>query len=538
MKYKTGVLIILAILFLGIILFRFFKIENIEGLTDIEKQNKNVLAAQSYLLNRYEKKHNPYGISDKTIIDNINRLANYGNDSLNETVRHVLENIDFSDSEKVDELDIIFAIPPYDPLNDGLVIHYDFKDIDISDPNQPVFPNTVLTSYSETLPATYNGKIILYTSDADFTVVKDNTNAIINNSHLKILGNGYILSNSLPTFYIPTFSGFSVSLWYMPLDTPDTKYIASLIRLFDFGNGPGVDNIIIAYNTDRKHLHFYLCNTTGCLESNLRSPLFSNNQKWKHLVWTISPDGVWLVYVNNQLLLNEQMGIPSKVLRRLNYIGKSNWPDDNVTHCKIADFRIYNREITIDEVNLLYNLASISTSDISTDLPVLKNKNIIQNGCFSYPRIQNENAGYMDVPSIQNWIATRNTLVNDNIAFPLIDPKFGIYTQIGVIGGNGTGFLQQNAIRLEANVQYTLSFIHSLWKGSTAIDNTYLMVTFGCYVNTGSDTSIKPTMENWNLYSVNFTTDPNCTNDSLKIRLYTTSTNILCGITCVSLRKS
>jgi len=537
MRYKTGVLIILAILFLGIILFRFFKIDNIEGLTDKEKENPNVIAAQGYLSNQYEKKQNPYGISNKTIIDNITRLANYGNDILNKAVNDILQNNDYSESDKVNNLGIIFATPVYDPLNDGLVIHYDFREIDISEQTQPKFLNKVMTSYDKKLPSTYDGKIMLYTPGADFTIVKDNTNAIINNSHLKILGSGYILSDSLPTFYTPSFAGFSVSLWFMPLHTPNTTYIANLIRLFDFANGPGIDNIIICYDKagNENYLRFYLCNNTGWIHNELRNPFLIDNKKWKHLVWTISTDGIWSIYVNNQLLLNQSIGIPTNVTRKNNYIGKSNWQGDNVTHGKIADFRIYQREITVDNVNTLYNLASFSTNDISTDLPILKNKNIIKNGCFTYPRIPHGRT-YID-GTIPEWIATRNTVANYLEPYGDIDPKFGISPQMGLI--TNQGYLQQNAIILEPNVQYTLSFIYSLWKGSTNVDdNTYLMVTFGCYVNTGSDITIKPQIEKWNLYSINFTTDPNCTNDNLKITLHTKSNNVTCGITCVSLRKS
>jgi hypothetical protein len=139
MKFKTIYLIILAIFFLGIVIYDLFnRTNNIQEGFDME--NLSVKAAISYLEDRYQP-DNLIGLLDTTILENIKRLgSSFGEDALNKQIVEILDSID-NPEEQVNKLNAIFGIPLYDPLNDSLVIYYNFKEYDNSDTTQPVIPN-------------------------------------------------------------------------------------------------------------------------------------------------------------------------------------------------------------------------------------------------------------------------------------------------------------------------------------------------------------------------------------------------------------
>ena len=94
-----------------------------------------------------------------------------------------------------------------------------------------------------------------------------------------------------------------------------------------------------------------------------------NDNAWRHFVWTISSDGLtWKVYINGSLHATitaanvgsyAQVGgvgpnYPSNVLRTLNYIGKSNWPDAYLKG-SVDEFYFYNSAIDQTAVTNIYN---------------------------------------------------------------------------------------------------------------------------------------------------------------------------------------
>eukprot|EP01035_Chromulina_nebulosa_P069261 gene69261-biopygen7442 len=71
----------------------------------------------------------------------------------------------------------------------------------------------------------------------------------------------------------------------------------NLARLFDFGNGPGEDNIFIcAVDTVR----FFVIQEAG-IATTTEIPLsFNSGSAWNHVAWTLDPvgSGIWTIYIN------------------------------------------------------------------------------------------------------------------------------------------------------------------------------------------------------------------------------------------------
>ena len=565
MKFKTIYLIILAIFFLGIVIYDLFNRtnNNINIQEGFNAENLSVASAISYLEDRYQP-DNLNGISDTTILLNIQRLgSSFGDETLNTQIVEILNSAD-KPEEQVNKLNAIFGIPLYDPLNNSLVIYYDFKEYDNSDTTQPVIPNKTTNTYNNRDPSVYNADIMLGETGQKELTVLDSKNPIINDSHLYLLGgngkqqhtkNGaYLLIKELPTFYNNnSFLGFSCSVWF---NSNNATGIWS--RIFDFGNGPGQDNILVTNNRENHgYLGFFVITNRGW-EIRYLENIYVNDNKWIHLVWTISTRGEWKIYLNNEILLEKDIyAIPSNSKRKINFIGKSHWNHDGLYNGKIADFRLYQREISAENVNMLYNRGKITENG----LPERKGINLIKNGSFSYPRMERHEL-WREGLTARDWSVTRNVLVmnranNDYSNHLGMDQhSLGYSTQIGIISTDGNyntvaktaGYLRQSNIKIIPNSRYEFSFLHCLWKYSThkTKDNVHLSVKLGCYINTGTDKSIVPRTSNydnknlsgWQKYSVIFTTDKDCTDETLTITLTTPAGgHTTCGIANVSLRK-
>lgn len=574
MKFKTIYLIILAIFFLGIVIYDLFNRTNNNIQEGFDTENPSIDSAISYLEDRYQP-DNLTGLLDTAILVNIKRLgSSFGDESLNKQIAEILNSTDKPEGQ-VDKLNAIFGIPLYDPLNDSLVIYYDFKEYDNSDTTQPVIPNKTTNRYTDRDPSVYNADIILgETGQKELGTVLDSNNAIINGSHLHLLGgkglgqqtkNGaYLLIKQLPTFYNnSSFLGFSCSVWFN-----SNNSTGMWGRIFDFGNGPGYDNFLVTNNRwgNNGYLGFFVITNSGW-EIRYLENIYVNDNKWIHLVWTISTRGEWKIYLNNEILLERDIyAIPKNAKRTVNFIGKSSftyngndlpWWVDGLYNGKIADFRLYQREISAENVNMLYNRGKITDHG----LPERKGINLIRNGSFSYPRMEHYDPMGRDLTP-RSWSATRNVLVK-NLAnneysnhLGMDQHSLGYSSQFGIITTDGNyttvaktaGYLRQSNIKIIPNSRYEFSFLHCLWVHSThrTKDNVYLSVKLGCYINTGTDKSIIPRVSNydtqnlpgWQKYSIIFTTDKDCTDETLTITLNTpASGHTTCAIASVSLRK-
>jgi len=153
---------------------------------------------------------------------------------------------------------------------------------------------------------------------------------------------------------IPT-SGMSFTCWIYPLSTNGDWH-----RIFDFGNGPGSDNILIGFQNNQQNLAWHISGYgTATQETNIISNKTIIN-KWTHVIWTLSNPNAnnrctSKLYIDKQLeRTSSNMIYPRNIPRQYNYIGKSNWNSDPYYKGYIDDFMMFDKELTQTEINELY----------------------------------------------------------------------------------------------------------------------------------------------------------------------------------------
>lgn len=159
---------------------------------------------------------------------------------------------------------------------------------------------------------------------------------------------------TIPPFKLKAQNGISISFWF----TSNGSNTWS--RILDFGNGMSLDNIIIFINNN--HLGLTVHNgASGGVDTNRYEIIKDvNDNKLRHVTWLINTDKTWNIFLNGKLhkTLSDQL-YPSNVIRKYNYLGKSNWGNDPYLNGTISDFRVYNRTLSVDEISDIYNLKEI-----------------------------------------------------------------------------------------------------------------------------------------------------------------------------------
>jgi len=146
-------------------------------------------------------------------------------------------------------------------------------------------------------------------------------------------------------------TGLSFALWFKSNNN------GTWTRLFDIGNGPGQDNLVLTIH-DNKLLAWTPRDSKWV--SNARI----NDNVWHHVAWTMSEGGnyargTWKFYLDGTLVNSSAGVLPPAVTRNRGFIGKSNWDWDPFLNGKIDDFRIYHSELTGDDVSYLYKFPNL-----------------------------------------------------------------------------------------------------------------------------------------------------------------------------------
>ena len=160
-----------------------------------------------------------------------------------------------------------------------------------------------------------------------------------------------------------TLMGWSFELTFKPTQSKEGA------KIFDFGNGPGSDNIGIQWHWQNQveSLSFFVYR--GTVES-YNFIIMSNVQldQWYHVIVTMHPTNqqgttaAYGVYINGEAQPGDPTGIyPLPVPRRNCYLGKSNW-NEQFFALKLDTFRIYNYVILQAQAEALY----AATTDVLT----------------------------------------------------------------------------------------------------------------------------------------------------------------------------
>ncbi len=136
-------------------------------------------------------------------------------------------------------------------------------------------------------------------------------------------------------------TGLTAMVWAKP--TAAGNYS----RIFDFGNGAPDDNIFLYRVGTGNDLAFRT--TDGIVEGALVSATVLAMDQWQHMVITMDPAGVAILYYNGLPVATGSVTVPNQTIRTLNYIGKSNWADDLFAG-QMDDLKLYNYSLSAEEI--------------------------------------------------------------------------------------------------------------------------------------------------------------------------------------------
>jgi hypothetical protein len=121
-------------------------------------------------------------------------------------------------------------------------------------------------------------------------------------------------------------------------------------RLFDFGNGEGYSNVLLALSQDfdgRVVLTVYDSTGSGGYVS---SPDPMPLNQWVHLAVTMSGNTATF-YKDGTVWTSGILGyVPENIRRKNNYIAKSDWSADSLSNMNLDEFRIWNTARTESEI--------------------------------------------------------------------------------------------------------------------------------------------------------------------------------------------
>ena len=181
----------------------------------------------------------------------------------------------------------------------------------------------------------------------------------------------------------PTVNGVSFSFWCK------SNFNSTNSRFFDFGNGLGVDNVVMY--VDSNNIRTWMMKGAQSSYSNQLKYQINDNT-WRHVCWTMTYDAsinsIYTIYVNGVNIYQQSNQTftfyPNAATRQFCYIGKSNYTlTDTSFNGVIDDFRVYNRVLSEREVFELYSASECIhyykfDSDYNFNNTQLANYNTIQ----------------------------------------------------------------------------------------------------------------------------------------------------------------
>ena len=126
--------------------------------------------------------------------------------------------------------------------------------------------------------------------------------------------------------------------------------VSAWSRIIDFGNGSGIDNIVLStsYDTNGKPVSYVY---SSSVSRNAQSDSALQLNQWNHLAHTYSA-GTCNLYLNGTLTASAACLAPRAVNRTSCYVGKSNWPNAYL-NAHLDELRIYSRGLNVSEINQL-----------------------------------------------------------------------------------------------------------------------------------------------------------------------------------------
>ena len=150
-------------------------------------------------------------------------------------------------------------------------------------------------------------------------------------------------------------NGVSFACWFRSLNTITS---ATYPRIFDFGK-TNTSQVALLIDGATGKLGLFIPDLFTNVSSNVivltDGPTVLDNT-WRHVAWTISPDGTQKVYINGSLIYtNTSYFYPPNYDFTSNLIGKTNPSSGIFFNGAIDEFKFYKSTLTADEIYNLYD---------------------------------------------------------------------------------------------------------------------------------------------------------------------------------------
>ena len=119
-------------------------------------------------------------------------------------------------------------------------------------------------------------------------------------------------------------------------------------RVFDLGNGPGSDNILLANAGTTTDLSFQVLRGDQARFITAPGALVAN--AWAHLAATVDASGYGRLYKNGVQVAHGPMQLPRNLQRARSYVGKSNWAQDGFLRGLVAEVRMWTYARSGDQI--------------------------------------------------------------------------------------------------------------------------------------------------------------------------------------------
>ena len=158
------------------------------------------------------------------------------------------------------------------------------------------------------------------------------------------------------------WDGFSFAGWiYWEFNN---NVPVSWSRIFDFGAGTDLNNLVLANKGNTRNLHFTIRNGKwgDGNRDNIDVANYLEEGKWIHVAVTFSNKTSKVkIYKNGKVVAEKDMkksnGEPFKIEyknRQKAYIGKSNWGHDPNFKGQMSNLYFFNQELSISHIQSLY----------------------------------------------------------------------------------------------------------------------------------------------------------------------------------------
>jgi hypothetical protein len=302
--------------------------------------------------------------------------------------------------------------------------------------------------------------------------------AISNAVYLNGTANGYV---SLPVGLVSALNDFTISTW-VKVDAN-----ATWARVFDFGSGTGT-YMFLAPASGGASVRYAITTSSGGGEQQLNRAGNLSTGVWHHLAVTLS-GSTGVLYVDGvpaNTNLSMTLNPSSLGSTTQNYIGKSQWPDPNLTG-SVDDFRIYSRALNATEVAALANPvppAPAGLAAVAGNAQVALNWNAASTATgYKIKRSLTSGSGYANIATNASFTFTNTGLANGTLYYFVVSAtnSFGESTNSTQVSARPTSSasVAMNAANAAGQLQISWPTDHTGWQ-LQAQTNT---LTSGNWVN-------------------------------------------------------